>query len=506
MSKSGLCARRNCVTRVITDNYSDVVIPETIDIGQFNSANVETLFSQYQAGIVVLPGYDDPITKLVREYGSDSFYASVAAINLYFAREDVRDLISDDYPLVQQRINAEILFTPIEIAEFILDYGYTPQSLKTQTAVISNKLIFELEAFYTGNFTSSSMGGFCALLPNVFGAIGTFFSALNDAKNLINKLKNFSLDFSLAALIAGLKKKITDVIDKVINKVKGVIENFSIDNVISDITSAVNEKIAGQFHQIKETAMKFFDGSNLENFKAKIEALIDYATGLFKDPKLEDIQFLLFRFCGFISLVEEGIDALKNPLDNYTNSYKQAVTTIQSNSNSNTVRAVTAGAIRYTPTVVQTNLQASNQLYEAAGNTPPLTPEDYSNIVQWNDGRGEPGRLTFNGNWVTRLGRDGWERVDPRARAMLMRVQKDFGKPIFLNSGYRSPAYNASVGGAKNSYHKQGMACDCSWGGMTTEERENFIRIARYHGFRGIGRYGTRFVHIDIGPTRTWNG
>ena len=505
MSKSGICARKNCVIRVRTDS-PDIVIPETIDIGQFNSANVETLFNQYQAGIVVLPGDDDPITKLVREYGSDSFYESVAAINLYFAREDVRNLINTDYPLVQQRINAEILFTPIEMAEFILDYGYTPLALKSQTTIISNKLIFELEAFYTGNFTSSSMGGFCALLPSVFGAIGTFFSALNDAKNLINKLKNFSLDFSLASLIAGLKKKILDVVDKVVDKVKGIVENFSIDNVISSITSAVNEKIAGQFHQIKETAMKFFDKLNIENFKAKIEALIDYATGLFKEPKLEDIQFLLFRFCGFITLVEEGINSLKNPLDDYANSYKQAVTSIQSNSISNTVRSVTAGAIRYTPDVIQTNSQASSQIYEAAGNAPPLTPEDYKNIVQWNDSKGEPGRLTFNGNWVRKLGRDGWERVDPRARAMLMRVQKDFGKPLFLNSGYRSPAYNASVGGAKNSYHKQGMACDCSWGGMTVEDRERFIRIARSHGFRGIGRYGTRFVHIDIGPERTWNG
>ena len=34
------------------------------------------------------------------------------------------------------------------------------------------------------------------------------------------------------------------------------------------------------------------------------------------------------------------------------------------------------------------------------------------------------------------------------------------GKPITITSGYRTPAHNAKVGGAKYSYHMRGMAVD----------------------------------------------
>lgn len=34
------------------------------------------------------------------------------------------------------------------------------------------------------------------------------------------------------------------------------------------------------------------------------------------------------------------------------------------------------------------------------------------------------------------------------------------GAPIIVSSGYRSPALNAAVGGAKNSQHLTGQACD----------------------------------------------
>ena len=41
---------------------------------------------------------------------------------------------------------------------------------------------------------------------------------------------------------------------------------------------------------------------------------------------------------------------------------------------------------------------------------------------------------------------------------LLEEIRYEFGKPIIVNSGYRSPEHNKSVGGAKNSYHVKGMA------------------------------------------------
>jgi hypothetical protein len=510
MTTSGICNRRNCVTRVgSTGEVVELEIPAAIDVGEFNSSNVASLLSQYQIGVVSSPGDNDPITKLSREYGSDPFYSAVSAVNQYFLRDDVKSLIKiEDHPLLTERVETGIAFTPIEIAEFITQFGYTPLGLSTASAVTSVKLVNEFEAFYTKNFTQSSMGSFCSLLPNIFGAIGAFFSALDGLTDLVNKLKNFSLNFSLKALLDRLKSNITKVIDKVIDKVKNIVENFSLDNILSDIKSFVNEKIGAQFQKIKETAMRFFDKANVDVFKKKIESLIDYATNVFKDPKIEDVQFLLFRFCGFISQVENGINAIKNPLDDFANSYKNAAQTLSASSARNTVRAVTAGAIRYEQPVREAGINTAMDRYEAVGNPPPLTAGEFGDITPWNDGNGDS-RISFSGRWKTVLGRDGWERVDPRARAMLMRVQREFGRRINVNSGYRSPEYNASLSGsAKNSYHMQGMAMDISWPGINATTREEFVRIARAQGFRGIGRYGPsagNFVHIDIGPERTWS-
>ena len=44
------------------------------------------------------------------------------------------------------------------------------------------------------------------------------------------------------------------------------------------------------------------------------------------------------------------------------------------------------------------------------------------------------------------------------------------GKPIMISSGYRCPALNESVGGAKKSQHRYGLAADIKVVGMTPYE------------------------------------
>jgi zinc D-Ala-D-Ala carboxypeptidase len=43
-------------------------------------------------------------------------------------------------------------------------------------------------------------------------------------------------------------------------------------------------------------------------------------------------------------------------------------------------------------------------------------------------------------------------------------LREIYGRPIRVNSGYRSPLVNAAVGGAKNSDHLYGMAADITTG------------------------------------------
>lgn len=50
-------------------------------------------------------------------------------------------------------------------------------------------------------------------------------------------------------------------------------------------------------------------------------------------------------------------------------------------------------------------------------------------------------------------------------------LREAWGKPVVVTSGYRCPALNKAVGGAKNSHHMQGMAADISTGNKVDNRR-----------------------------------
>lgn len=77
------------------------------------------------------------------------------------------------------------------------------------------------------------------------------------------------------------------------------------------------------------------------------------------------------------------------------------------------------------------------------------------------------------------------------------------GKPFAITSAYRSPAHNARVGGARNSYHMRGRAFDI--GRSSIPDVLKFLELAARNGFVGFGKYGS-FIHIDTGVGRTWGG
>ena len=73
-------------------------------------------------------------------------------------------------------------------------------------------------------------------------------------------------------------------------------------------------------------------------------------------------------------------------------------------------------------------------------------------------------------------------------------------KPIIINSGYRSPKYNAKIGGVKDSQHLRGTAADIRVAGMTPKEVALVIEGLIESGKMkegGIGVYPT-FTHYDI--------
>lgn len=92
----------------------------------------------------------------------------------------------------------------------------------------------------------------------------------------------------------------------------------------------------------------------------------------------------------------------------------------------------------------------------------------------------------------------GTLKISSRLIAMLEALRQELKVPFVITSGYRCPTHNANVGGDKNSFHMQGLACDiiCPQGYSV----EEFARICLDHGF-SVGAYHAQsFVHVDVRP------
>ena len=86
--------------------------------------------------------------------------------------------------------------------------------------------------------------------------------------------------------------------------------------------------------------------------------------------------------------------------------------------------------------------------------------------------------------------------IDEKLAVLLQNIREYFGKPVIINSAYRTEQHNKNVGGAANSYHLYGKAADIQIKGVSPRE---IAQYAESLGVKGIGLYGT-FVHVD---TRT---
>lgn len=85
-------------------------------------------------------------------------------------------------------------------------------------------------------------------------------------------------------------------------------------------------------------------------------------------------------------------------------------------------------------------------------------------------------------------------------KTYLQDIRSHFGKPVNINSAYRTEAYNKKVGGATNSYHKLGRAFDISIKGVTPAE---IAKYAASIGCKGVIQYNT-FVHVDSRDSKYW--
>lgn len=95
--------------------------------------------------------------------------------------------------------------------------------------------------------------------------------------------------------------------------------------------------------------------------------------------------------------------------------------------------------------------------------------------------------------------------VSPELVKILQKVRNHFGKAVTINSAYRTPTYNAKVGGAKYSQHQYGTAADIRVSGVTPKKVAAYVETL-IPNKGGIGIYST-FTHVDVRATKSrWNG
>lgn len=84
---------------------------------------------------------------------------------------------------------------------------------------------------------------------------------------------------------------------------------------------------------------------------------------------------------------------------------------------------------------------------------------------------------------------------------VLQPLRSLYGKPIYINSGYRCRELNEEVGGVETSYHRRGLAADCR-----CENPKELLTMLKASGlkFDQAILYPT-FLHIGYNPARTGN-
>ena len=92
----------------------------------------------------------------------------------------------------------------------------------------------------------------------------------------------------------------------------------------------------------------------------------------------------------------------------------------------------------------------------------------------------------------------------PQLVRTLKAIERHYGRPVVVTSGYRSPKHNRRVGGASGSRHTSCEAADVQIEGVSKWQLAKYLRSMPGRG--GVGTYcHTESVHIDIGNTRDWN-
>lgn len=99
-----------------------------------------------------------------------------------------------------------------------------------------------------------------------------------------------------------------------------------------------------------------------------------------------------------------------------------------------------------------------------------------------------------------------WEQLEnlQRLAGFLQFVRNIYGKPIIVNSAFRSDAVNEKAGGVKSSYHLKGLAADIRGTDAKGNAellgilKRNISQIDQLIAYRSVTTKRIRFIHVGL--------
>ena len=174
-----------------------------------------------------------------------------------------------------------------------------------------------------------------------------------------------------------------------------------------------------------------------------------------------------------------------------------------------------AGTKRINQNSLRSDIVVSRASTNSGGGLPGVRLSSLFEIKTGNDEDGEnaSGVEVASAGGLARLAPRGLhiqtERVDvaclkPQLIKMIKKVERHYGRPAVITSGYRNPKHNRKIGGARNSRHTSCDAADIQVEGVSKWKLAAYLRTMPGRG--GVGTYcHTKSVHLDIGTERDWN-
>lgn len=459
------------------------------------------------------------------QYDQDLIYATVGLTRAVLISIDPS---GTTYPLVLERFKQSPILAP-EYAEFLNFSQYDLTSVNTllssfssttlattSTSTTTNVLIdvsastpvtvtqyFEqLDLYYNDNYAASLSGGFCTAFG---GQLLELASLASGAVNLINQLKNFSINDVLSRLNS-IKDILYNLVDslkeKLLQQINNIVEKIAtFKNMILSTANAIGKKIT--------QAKNFFSDLNMTNIKEKIEGIIAKMAGGYEEITPEVIAYILFRLCKLTEIVSGFMQSPVDGLKAVMNAYAVQSALFSNFSLASTAEAVRDGHFRRDPIDLANErdraIERSNSSGQSTYVTKPYTAEEMqlanelrsATIEQIiSDSYAAAKYLVFGADIKGRKDVVEWQNVTIGTYIRLFRVAVRMGVKFNINSAFRPPILNAQVDGADNSLHLYGQALDVSMRGRSEEFRNNFIRTASEEGYNGILTY-QNFIHVD---------